>query len=257
MSEFIKQLGSIWDKNGAHILTGIGVAGVVTTTFLATKASPKALDVLAVAKDEIDREDISEEEIKELKKSTAIEVLKIYAPVAVSGSLTIASIIMAHSKSMRKQAALVAAYNLSEVALSEYKGKVKELFGEKKAIEAEDAVYKDKIAANPPKEGTIIFTGNGDYLCYDVTSGRYFKSTINDVKSAINEINQRLISEMYISLNEYYDYLKLPHISIGDDLGWSVDNPLQLKESYQAGEDGTPCLVIDFLVGPYPMFRDY
>lgn len=252
-----KKLLAMWDKNGSHILTGIGVAGVVTTTFLAMRAAPTANDVLAVAKMELEREDISEEEAKKLKRETSVEVLKICAPVAISAGITVGCIIGAHSKSSKTQAALVAACSLYETALNEYGGKVKSLIGEKKDLEIRDAIAKDKITNNPPKENTIIFTGNGDYLCYDATSGRYFMSTIQDVKAAVNEMNQRLISEMYLTLNEFYDYLNLPHISVGDELGWSVDRPLQLHESYQSDEKGTPCLVVDFLIGPSPMFKEF
>lgn len=252
-----KHLLSLWDTKGSLILTGFGVAGVFTTMILAAKAAPTSVNVLTVAKDELNREDISEEEKKQLKKDSAIEILKLWAPALVSAGATTACIIGAHSKSMRKQAALAVAYNLSETALESYKEKTKALVGEKKELEIRDGIAKDKIASDPPKDGKIIFTGNGDYLCYDSTSGRYFYSNIQDVKAAVNDMNQRLISEMYLSLNEYYDYLDLPHITVGDDLGWSVERPLQLHESYQSDDKGTPCLVVDFLYGPTPMFREF
>lgn len=261
MSEKVKlktKLITFWDKNGSHIMTGVGVAGVISTAILAAKASPKAADVIAIAKDELDRDDISKEEVKELKKTAVIEVIKIYLPTIVSGALSIGAIVLAHSKAMRKQAAILAAYNLSEIAASEYKDKIKELLGEKKATEVEDSIAKDKINANPQTEtNTVIISGSGDYWVFDPTCGRYFKSTIEKVKTAFVDVHEALLSEMYISLNEFYDYLGLPHTTVGDDLGWTVDAPPTLKESYQAMEDGTPCLVMNFLVGPAPMFREF
>ena len=249
---------AFWDKNGANIMTGFGVGGVLTTTFFAIKDAPKARDVIVAAKEELARDDISKEEEKELKKSTAFEVFKIYLPTIISGGITIFSIVMAHSKSMKKQAAAMAAYSLADAALSEYKDKVKELIGEKKATEVEDSIAKDKIKANPQTEmNTVIISGNGDYWVYDVTCDRYFKSTIVKVKTAFADVKDALMSEMYVSLNEFYDYLGLPHTTVGDYLGWTVDTPPVLKDRYQAMEDGTPCMVMDFLVGPSPMFKNY
>ena len=60
-----------------------------------------------------------------------------------------------------------------------------------------------------------------------------------------------MLSEMYISLNEFFDELGLDHSSIGDDLGWNLDSGLiDLDFSSQIADDGTPCIVVNYQVKP-------
>lgn len=60
---------------------------------------------------------------------------------------------------------------------------------------------------------------------------------------------------MYISLNEFYDEMDLPHIDIGDDLGWNIDDAIELTFSSQLTEDKTPVLVISYEYCPRYDFR--
>ena len=46
MPKFMKDTQKFVSKNAPAILTGIGIAGMVTTTVLAVKATPKAIDLL-------------------------------------------------------------------------------------------------------------------------------------------------------------------------------------------------------------------
>ena len=46
LAKFTKNLGGLISKNSPRILTGLGCAGVVSTTILAAKASPKAIAIL-------------------------------------------------------------------------------------------------------------------------------------------------------------------------------------------------------------------
>jgi hypothetical protein len=82
-------------------------------------------------------------------------------------------------------------------------------------------------------------------------SGRYFKSDREVIKKAENELNRQMLSDTYVSLNEFYDLIGLNRITIGDDLGWYVnDGYLKLQFSSHLANDGTPCLVIDYIVAP-------
>ena len=91
---------------------------------------------------------------------------------------------------------------------------------------------------------------------YDAVSGRYFKSDRDKIDKVINELNRRMRDEMYISLNEFYYEIGLNEISLGDQLGWNIDNGyIEPSFSYQGAEDGTPCLVIGYLVEPRYDYR--
>ena len=95
-------------------------------------------------------------------------------------------------------------------------------------------------------------------MCYDSVSGRYFKSDMETIKKAENELDARLRNEMYVSLNEFYYEIGLePLRVIGEDLGWNIDNGyLDLNFSSQIASDGTPCLVLDYGVAPRYDFRN-
>jgi hypothetical protein len=231
-------------KHSSEILTGIGIAGMITTTVMAVRATPKALILIEERKEEAD-----------VDKLSPIEIIKIvwtcYVPAAITGGLSIICLIGASSVNVRRNAALATAYTLSESALKEYQEKVIETIGEKKEQTVRDAIAKDKLDRNPVTNREIIITEKGNTLCYDAISGRYFKSDIDKIKKAVNEINKNLLDDMYISLNDFYYELGLDDTKLGDDLGWSIDKGLiELSFSSQLASDGTPCLVMDYQVAP-------
>ena len=244
LSKIAKGIRMSISKHSPEILTGIGIAGMVTTTVMAVRATPKALILIEERKEEID-----------VDKLTPIELIKTtwtcYIPAAITGGLSIICLIGASSVNTRRNAALATAYTLSESALKEYQGKVIETIGEKKEQSVRDAIAKDRIDKNPVSSREVIITEKGNTLCYDAVSGRYFKSDIDKLKKAEIELNRRMRDEMYISLNEFYYEIGLNPISIGDDLGWNIDHGyIELSFSSQLTDDGNPCLVIDYQVTP-------
>lgn len=249
LSEIVKNVRTVIKKHSPEILTGIGIAGMVTTTVMAVKATPKAIILIEKRKNEDDMDQL-----------TFVETVKTawtcYIPAAVTGGLSIACLIGASSVNARRNTALATAYTLSESALKEYQGKVVETIGEKKEQAVRDAISKDKIDRDPVSNKEVIITDKGNTLCYDVVSGRYFKSDIDKLKKAENELNRQMRDDMYISLNEFYFEIGLKPSSIGDDIGWNIDQGyINLSFSSQLADDGTPCLVVDYLVAPRYDFR--
>lgn len=237
----------VWmSKHSPEILTGLGIAGMATTTVLAVKATPKAMKLIEKKKNDMN---LTSED-----KLTVGETIKVawkpYIPAAVTGTMSIACLVGASSVHLRRNTALAAAYHLSETALTEYKEKVVETIGKNKEKTIRDKVNKDRVEKNPPTDKEIILTGDGDTLCYDYHSGRYFKTTIDKLKKIENELNARLLREDYISLNDFYDELGLSFTKLGDDLGWNVSKGLiEFSFSSQLVND-TPCLVLNYNVAP-------
>lgn len=230
-------------KHSPEILTGIGIAGMITTVVLAVNSTPKALRL------------IEEEEKKKEDKLTKTEVVKTtwkcYIPAATTGLTSIACLIGASKVNLRRNAAIATAFKLSETALTEYREKVAETIGEKKEQVIREQVVKDKIDKNPVTKAEVIITPKGDTLCYDAISGRYFKSDIEKIRRAINELNDKMLREMYISLNEFYEELGLASTTIGDTLGWNLDSGLiYVHFSSLIADDGTPCIVVEYDVAP-------
>lgn len=244
LTRIIKNVHLTMKKHSPEILTGIGIAGMVTTTVMAVRATPKALMLLEEKKDEYETDTL-----------TLVEIAKTawmcYIPSAIIGGVSIFCLIGASSVNLRRNAALATAYTLSESALKEYQEKVVETMGEKKERGIRDSIAKDKIDRNPVEQREIIITNKGENLCYDSLSGRYFKSDIDKIRKSVNELNRQMLNEMYISLNDLYYELGLDNTKLGDDLGWHIDDGLiNISFSSQLVNGETPCLVLDYQIAP-------
>lgn len=244
LSQFIKDVRVTMVKHSPEILTGLGIGGLVTTTILAVRATPKALRLIEEKK--------RQEHLDELTPIETVKTTwKCYVPAAIIGTTSIACIIGATSVNMRRNAALATAYKISETALSEYKEKVIETIGEKKEQTVKDKVAEKRLKENPVNKNSVIVTKKGNTLCYDHWSGRYFYSDRDQIVRAVNELNRRMLSEGYISLNELYDALELDHIPVGYELGWNIDRGLiELDLGSHLNDEGTPCLVLDYTIAP-------
>lgn len=248
VSKLCKDAKVMVSKRSPEILTGLGIAGMISTTVLAVRATPKALDLIARAEDK--KFDNGHGD-----KLTVSEKMKVawkpYIPAAITGIASISCIIGASSVHAKRNAAIAAAYNLSQTALTEYKEKVVETIGEKKEQTIKDKIAKDKIKKDPVSKSEVIVTGKGNTLCYDAFNSRYFYSDIDQIKRAINELNRIMLNQMYVSLNDFYDELNLKHSGNGDELGWKLDDGfIEVDFSSQLSDDGRPCLVIEYMVAP-------
>jgi len=232
-------------KRSPEILTGIGIAGMITTTVLAVRATPIALQLIEEKK--------NEDWVDELSPLEVVKTAwKPYVPAAVTGVASVACLIGASSVNAKRNAALATAYKLSETALSEYREKVIETIGEKKEKTVRDKVAEERVKKNPVSKSEVIVTNNGTTLCFDPISARYFKSSIDKIKRAENELNKQMLHDIsgYVSLNDFYDELGLDHTSVGDDLGWNVDRLIDISFSSQLNDNGEPSVVLDYLVAP-------
>lgn len=243
VSTFLRGLRSSVSKHSPEILTGLGIAGMITTTVLAVKATPKAMKAC---------EERKVEQGGELSKLDCVKAAwKYYIPAAVTGVTSAACLIGANSVNAKRNAALATAYKISETAFIEYKDKVVETIGDKKEQTIRDKVAEDRVKRNPVSSNEVFITSKGNTLFYDSLSGRYFETDIEYVKKVVNEINRRLLNEMYISLNEFYTELGLHETRMGDELGWNIDDGmLDIHFSPQMSDDGRPCLAIDYSIAP-------
>lgn len=249
LAKAVKDLRVAIDKHSPEILTGIGIAGMVTTTVLAVRATPKALALIEQKK--------AEDGVITLTPGEVVKAAwKCYIPSAAIGVTSIACLIGASSVSMRRNAALATAYALSESTLRDYQKKVVEEIGEKKEKRIREAVTKEELANNPVSKHEIIITGGGDVLCYDQACQRYFKSSVEKLRKVENDLNMQMRNENYISLNDFYHEVGLDPVAAGQELGWSIDKGyVELDFDSHLADDGTPCLVVLFAKPPVPNYR--
>lgn len=243
-TKFINDSKNFLGKHSPEILTGIGIVGMGCSVVTAVKATPKAMMLVEQKKQELDVNHLT-------PKETFLAVWKPYIPSVITFALSAGCIIGASTINYKRNAALGAAYALSERTLIRYRDKVIETLGEKKEHQIRDKVAQDDIDKNQPSPNQIIVTSKGNTLCKDMISGRYFRSDIETIKQTINKLNRRLTYDHYISLNEFYGELGLDDIKNGDLMGWNLDNGL-IEPSFNAciTENDEPCIVFDVDISP-------
>lgn len=234
-------------KRSPEILMGIGITGMITTTILAVKATPKALMLIEEKRDELEVDTLAPVDVV---KAT----WKCYIPSIVTGTVSVACLIGSNSVNAKRNAALATAYKLSETAFAEYRDKVVETFGEKKEKTVKDKISEDKIKENPVTKTEVIITGKGQTLFFEPLSSRYFYSNIDLIKRAENKLNKDIITDAFdagVTVNDFYTEIGLPTTATGDNLGWKIDYLIDIYPSAQMAEEGTehegePCIVLNY-----------
>lgn len=243
VTDFFKSVQSYVIKHSPEILTGFGIVGMIGAGVMAVEVTPKVMKKLEAKKKE-----------EHVDKLPPVEVVKVawrsYVPAIVTGATSAACLIKANSINTRRNAALATAYNLSRTAYSEYKDKVVETIGEKKEQLIKDAIAQDKLDKDPVENREVIVTEGGNTLCYDGVFGRYFYSDQDTIIRAINRLNREIYSNMYASLNDFYNEIGLDPVGVGDDLGWKIDDG-EIEPFFSSKlANGRPCLVVTFNITP-------
>ena len=247
-------------RNASTILTCVGGAGVITTTVLAVKATPKAVKLIEEAEKE------KEEKLTTLEKVAVAGPA--YIPAVVIGVSTLACIFGANILNKRQQAALISAYAFVDNSYREYKEKLKELYGEEAHNNIIDAIAVEKaINANVRAYGPIgTYSLTEDSSCsdpvlfYDAFSERIFESTIEKVMEAEYHFNRNFVLRGFCPLNELYSFLGLEETEYGSTVGWSVEDELYWIDFGHRKitlEDGTECFVIETPYGPSAESLEY
>jgi ribosomal protein L18E len=249
-----QRVGRFATENATLLLTAGGVVGTVATGVLAARGGVKYAQILRVKQDEIlegiDPDANGAEEIS-IPTAEKVKIAAIhFAPPVIVGGATIVSIIMAHRMSSAKIAALAAAYGLAERNLSEYKEKVAEkLTGPKNAAIGEE-ISQDRVNKSDGYQSIVIV--EGEVLCFDEPTARYFRSTMEKIRKAVNTTNAEILNSGWVNATFFYHELGLPATSWTDDMGWNTDQLIDMKYDTVRSPDDRPCISIDFNVLPKP-----
>ena len=247
-------------RNSSTILTVLGGAGVVATSIMAVKATPKALTLLEQAKEE-KGEALTELEVVQT-------VAPVYIPTIIVGASTIACIISANILNKRHQASIAGAYALVDSSFKEYKKKLKELYGEETHNEVINAIAvekaEDMYIRNAYMCGTcdlgVEDSGSEPRLFYDMHSGRYFESTIEQVLNAEYHLNRNYVLRGFAYLNELYEFLGIEETDYGSVLGWAPNDDgmywIEFDHRKAILDDGLEVYIIDMPFEPtYDFFE--
>ena len=250
MNKIVQKAQVFVKRNSSTMLTALGGAGLVATTVMAVKATPKAMELIKQAEEE------------KGDKLTRLEVVqaagKVYIPTIIVGTSTLACIFGANALNKRKQAALMSAYALLDSSYKKYKDKVNEIYGEEAGREAQASIARDKY------DESVEIEDNKE-LFYDAFSGRYFNSTAYEVLQAEYNLNRKLSVETRAYLNDFYTLLDVPPIDAGTELGWSygileshyLASWIEFDHEKVVMDDGLECTIIRLRYEPVIDFAYY
>lgn len=252
LTNLFNKMEEFGKKEAPAILTGMAIAGLIATGYNAYKAGLEAKEIIEEAKKDLEYVKKGDKKAKrEIYVDTAKRLVPVVAPMVTSGIFTGSCIFASNKVSSRRIKVLSAAYAASNSAIQELGGKMEEVLGERKTKAIKDAITADKLKKDGvPKDGQIIITGDGDVLCKDDYTGRFFRSSGTKLDQAINELTHQIYGDMYVSLNEFYDKIGLDNVPMGDDFGWNVDDIAggRLPVTFTAllTDDNRPCLCLTY-----------
>lgn len=267
ISSALKSAQIMTMKNLPGVLTGIGIAVYIGGTVYSVVHAETAFDQIEKTKKKVvARKEKRKKENEDTPKPVEVcydicdqariigTGLRVFAPGIIAAVVGTACIVGGQNVMAKRNAALMAAYTLSETKLADYTRAAKEVVGEK-----QEAKIKERTAVNTSAdanfdEDTIIQAG-GKTLCWDNYLGRPFRSDIELIRQGIASANLELSTEDFISLNDTYYHIHpaLAKTSVGDYLGFNTQGDTKkilLHESSMISPTGVPMYVLDFENAP-------
>ena len=241
-------------KASPELLLAGGVICIIGGTVMACRATKKATEVLEEHNQNLDdiqeREELANDPDEELEPytdgekkhdkiqiytHTAGELVKAYAPsVAVIG-LGVALIFTSHGIMRKRNATLIAAYNVLDASFRKYRGRVAEEYGEEKDREfCLGARKQDVNYIETDEEGNGRQVKDKGYVFGDPASPYVFKfnkytsifwdsnplSNLNTLRSAENWATCELRIKKHLFLNDVLEYLGMDPVPHGQLVGW-------------------------------------
>ncbi len=238
-------------KSDPRVYLGLGIVGMLTGTVLASKATPKAVDILEKKKVVLKKKSKDEVTVIEAAKKT----WKLYLPATLMCTASIACLIGSDVLHEKRNTALLAAYQLSSTALAEYKNSVIDTVGEKKEREIKDNLAQKQVSEQHNNKECVIETGRGNSLCYEPWCGRFFRTNIDDLRQAEVTINSRVLTDGYASMNDFTGEIGLKDNDVGNVIGWNSNDGLPFDKDLSFTSCLSPwdeaCTVISYDIDPY------
>lgn len=232
------------------ILTVLSIAGVVGTSVMAGRVTPKALELIKDKKDELGADRLKPMEVVQT-------TWKCYIPSILIGMGTVTCIIGIGYMNKRNQASLMSAYAMLNESYKQYRKSAKIVYGEGADDKIHAEMAKDAMVSSYDW-GYQIYNMDMDseserLLFYDLASKKYFRTTMAAVLNAQYHVNRNLSIRGDCSLNEYLSFLGIESVDNGDEIGWDISYLIEELECYWLDfdnykttlEDGLECIIID------------
>lgn len=236
-------------NQSSNLLVASAVVGTVVLAYFVAEETPEVNEKLESAKKD------KGEDLTTVEK--AMIVVPGYRKSELAGAYVIFAIIAAHKCDLDKIAVYSSACGLANDRLEKLQKKVEDELGPNKTRKIKDSIREDYIRSNPPVDACIESTGKGTTLCCDAYSGRYFYSSPEAIRRAQADALVNFNFSGYLSLNDWYDLLRIDTVKLGDRLGWCNSRDIfDIEFTSTLTGDDRPVLVIEFAVDPIPDYID-
>jgi hypothetical protein len=237
-------------KHSPTLLFAVGVAGVVTTVVLASKATLKMDQILEEAEknksqiDDAEAMEVSEYDQNDANKDrvtnrvqTIYKICKLYAPAFAVGVISIGCLTGSHVILSRRNVALTAAYAALDKGFREYRERVVDDLGREKDEEFRYGVIEKEIAVDTDHGVDVktvkVLDKNGKGSIYarlfaqETSRNWQPQQNYNSIflQSQQNYANDRLRRDGFLLLNDVYESLGLERSKEGCVVGWVRNNP--------------------------------
>lgn len=224
-------------RTAANIAVGIASSGTVATAILAAKGGAKLATKLG--------------------DTTRKDILRAYGPPTATGALVLAAIgylgfstTDLSNKLLKEIAAHALTMAAERKALEALEKKGKELIGPKKTqLLKDEYVNAEQQAHAGPSGQTYVEETHedGDTLCFDRFSARYFRSSAEFIRQCENLVNQDINHGAVITMDDIHEQLGLESTTVGH-MFQNVQNELvrvQFTSTMTRGD--CQCLNVDWV----------
>lgn len=239
MLKHLSTLLNLWRSNKPVVVAAVSILGVAATAVSSANSAHK----ITVRE--------MQQEYPNFKPTHIVKNhWKTLLAPTVTAVGTVSAIAFSHKLYNNSLAAVAWAAASAETAVNEYKDIVNTLPpGQKKKFNDNLQERRiEKSSANNTVSNAVVI--EGDVLCYDELSGRTFSSNARKIREAVNGFNNQLFHDVYLSLNELYSAMGLAGVTVGDDLGWSAGDLVQVNLTASLEEHDHPCLSVEFQPKP-------
>lgn len=216
-----------------------GIAGAVTSTVMACRATLKLAEKLPEMKDEIDdvrrlnadSDGGHRQDVVYVYTKNVMTVVHLYGPSVIVGVASLTALTGSHITLNRRNAGLTAGYAALSKAYDEYRERVREELGEDRERDMYLGIREEKIKNQEGKKELVRIadpSGLSPYArFFDETSTCWDKNpemNLIFLKVAQEYFNNILQRRGHVFLNEVYEHLGLEHTSAGAVVGWVISD---------------------------------
>jgi Family of unknown function (DUF6353) len=213
-------------KNSPHIMFGAGLAGMVTSTVLACRATLNLSDTLDQVQSDIYNARGADRDITYAYVKSAGRLGRLYGPSIGVGLVSIGLLSRSHYNLTRQNANLMAAYAALQAGYESYRARVRAELGDDREL----ALYRGLVAGGDSDSDDIpCLTDPNELSPYAKFFDEYSPHFVKDAEKnrlylqcQQNYANERLRAYGHLFLNEVYDMIGVDRTPAGAVVGWVI-----------------------------------